>query len=94
MYDCLNACVWTQAIISVCTSWLSIGMGLKGIVLLKDLFPYQAKQTKKVKVLKAQISGLLLEQGDKRLRQDDAQCISGEACASVVQVSTESYDLE
>ena len=48
--------------ISVCTSWLSIGMGLKGIVLLKDLFPYQTKQTQKLSVLKAHVVGELMEQ--------------------------------
>ena len=29
-----------QTTVSICTSWLSIGMGLKGIVLLKDFFLY------------------------------------------------------
>ena len=45
---------------SICTSWLSIGMGLKGVVLLKDLLPYQAKQKKKIKGLQAQLGGELV----------------------------------
>ena len=52
-----DASAWVQAIISICTSWLSIGMGLKGIVLLKDLLPYQTKQMKKIKALQAQLGG-------------------------------------
>ena len=52
--------VWMQTIISICTSWLSIGMGLKGIVLLKDFLPYQAKQTKKINELAAHIGGELV----------------------------------
>ena len=45
----------TQAIISICTWWASIGMGFKGIVLLTDFLPYQTKQTMKVKALQAQL---------------------------------------
>ena len=52
--------VWMQTIISICTSWLSIGMGLKGIVLLKDFLPYQTKQTKKIKELAAHVGGELV----------------------------------
>ena len=55
--------VWMQTIISICTSWLSIGMGLKGIVLLKDFLPYQTKQTKKIKELAAHIGGELVATG-------------------------------
>ena len=32
-------------------------MGLKGIVLLKDFLPYQTKQSKKVKNLRAHVEG-------------------------------------
>ena len=34
-------------------------MGLKGIINLKDLLPYQAKQTKKVKELQERLGGEL-----------------------------------
>ena len=55
----LHASPCLQTMVSICTSWLSIGMGLKGAVVLKDLLPYQAKQTRKIKQLHAQLGGEL-----------------------------------
>ena len=59
-YNSMYACLWIQTIFSICTSWLSIGMGLKGVVLLNNYLSYQTKQTKKIRELKAQVGGELV----------------------------------
>ena len=46
-----------MAMISVATSWWSLGMSIGKVVLLKDLLPYKNKQAKKVKELQALMHG-------------------------------------
>ena len=46
-----------MAMLSVATSWWSLGMSIGKVVLLKDLLPYKNKQAKKVKELQALVHG-------------------------------------
>ena len=46
-----------MAMVSVATSWWSLGMSIGKVVLLKDLLPYKNKQAKKVKELQALMHG-------------------------------------
>ena len=53
---------WTM--LSLATSWWSLGMGFGQIVLLKDLIPYRNKQSKKIRELENEGSELLSAPGD------------------------------
>ena len=46
-----------MAMLSVATSWWSLGMSIGKVVLLKDLLPYRKKQAKKVKELLVLMNG-------------------------------------
>ena len=48
-----------MGMLSLATSWWSLGMSIGKVILLKDLVPYRKKQAKKVRELLALLDGML-----------------------------------